>query len=171
MCYYNNWGRGCGCRRWNYCNGLVGPQGIPGPRGPAGPAGPAGTSLLSAFNNATATIATTVAIPLTTVANLNTANVVHTDGTAPVTLGAGTYLVTYGANATSATAGAVELSLQVAGTTVDTLGATLTTAGDITNLSGQVAITVPAGTTVQLVNSGANETTYSNVDLVVQQVS
>ena len=42
MCYYNSWGCGCGGRRWNYCSGLVGPQGIPGPRGPVGPAGPAG---------------------------------------------------------------------------------------------------------------------------------
>ena len=187
MCYYNNWGCGCGGRRWNYCSGLVGPQGIPGPRGPVGPAGPAGptgatgatgpagpagASLLSAFDAETATVATGAAIPLDDVANFNTESVTHTAGSAVVTLAAGTYLVTYGSNATSDTPSVAGLALQTDGTTVDTATATIVGANDVVNLKGQVVLVLAADTDIQLVNTGTEDTTtYTNIGLIVQEIT
>ena len=139
--------------------GATGPQGPAGPTGATGPEGPAGASLLAAFTNPTATVATGEAIPLNDVLNLNPDNVTHTAGSPIVTLAAGNYLVTYGANATSATAQTAELSLQTDGTEVDTVTATITTAGDSVNLKGQTVLVLADTTDIQLVNTGEDETT------------
>ena len=152
--------------------GPVGETGATGPQGPVGEAGPAGASLLAAFENLAVTVASDGAVPLSDVVNFNEENITHTAGSATVELAEGTYLITYGANASSESAGIVELSLQVEGATVDSLSATLDAEGNIANLKGVYVITVPAdGTTIQLVNTGENTTTYTNLDLIVQEIT
>ena len=151
--------------------GATGATGPAGPTGATGPEGPAGASLLSAFTNPTATVATAASIPLTDVVNFNEESVTHTAGSPIVTLEAGNYLVTYGANATSATAQTAELSLQSDGTEVDTVTATITTAGDSVNLKGQTVLVLADTTDIQLVNTGGeDETTFTGVDLIVQEI-
>ena len=151
--------------------GATGPQGPAGPTGATGPEGPAGASLLAAFTNPTATVATGEAIPLNDVLNLNPDNVTHTAGSPIVTLEAGNYLVTYGANATSDTPSTAELSLQSDGTEVDTVTATIVGANDIVNLKGQIVLVLADTTDIQLVNTGGeDETTFTGVDLIVQEI-
>lgn len=197
MYCHNNCGCGCGTG-WLIgpqgipgTRGPTGPQGIPGPIGPVGPTGatgatgatgpagatgatgatgPAGASLLSAFENTGITVASGGDIALTDVANFNTESVTHTAGSPTVVLAAGTYLVTYGANALSNTAGDLELSIETNGTAVDLAETTITTAGDVTNLKGQTVITVAEGTELELVNTGVNTTTYTNLNLIVQEI-
>ena len=81
-------------------------------------------------------------------------------------------MVTYGANASSGTIGNLELSLQADAASVDTLIATLDTVDGFVNLKGQYVITVAdaTSTTLEVVNTSANETTYTNVDLIVQEI-
>ncbi|MBQ2713805.1 MAG: hypothetical protein IJF22_02390 [Clostridia bacterium] len=162
--------------------GPIGPQGPIGETGPAGPAGPAGptgatgatgpagASLLSAFTNPTATVAIGTAIPLNDVVNFNEESVTHTAGSPIVTLEAGNYLVTYGANATSDTPSTAELSLQSDGTEVDTVTATIVGTNDIVNLKGQIVLVLAGTTDIQLVNTGEGETTFTGVDLIVQEI-
>ena len=151
--------------------GATGPAGPAGPTGATGPEGPAGASLLAAFTNPTATVATGEAIPLNDVLNLNPDNVTHTAGSPIVTLEAGNYLVTYGANATSDTPSTAELSLQSDGTEVDTVTATIVGANDIVNLKGQIVLVLADTTDIQLVNTGGeDETIFTGVDLIVQEI-
>ena len=150
--------------------GATGPAGPAGPTGATGPEGPAGASLLSAFTNPTATVATGTAIPLNDVVNFNEESVTHTAGSPIVTLEAGNYLVTYGANATSDTPSTAELSLQSDGTEVDTVTATIVGTNDIVNLKGQIVLVLAGTTDIQLVNTGEGETTFTGVDLIVQEI-
>lgn len=150
--------------------GPIGPQGPTGATGATGPEGPAGASLLSAFTNPTATVATGTAIPLNDVVNFNEESVTHTAGSPIVTLEAGNYLVTYGANATSDTPSTAELSLQSDGTEVDTVTATIVGTNDIVNLKGQIVLVLAGTTDIQLVNTGEGETTFTGVDLIVQEI-
>lgn len=169
MCFCNN---RCYCSRWQCpgSGGIIGPVGPRGPQGIPGPQGPSGISLLSSFVNPTATgIATVTAIPLLDNVNFNP-KVTHAAGSPFVTLQPGTYFIQYGANATSATVGALNLAIQLNGTSLEGATATISDTTDTVNLKGQTVLTVATPSTINLVNAGANTTTYDNVDLVIQEV-
>lgn len=170
MCCYRQCWQGCSCGGQQ---GIPEPRGPIGPQGPVGPQGPSGTSGVAGFINPTSTLTAVVQMPLNNLVNLTDGDVTHIDGSSTVVLNPGTYLVNYTTTATSATAGVVGLGLQLNGATVLNPQETLVNENDTTNLSGQYIVNVPVGTTstINLLNTGANTTTYTGTTMTVQELT
>lgn len=156
---------------------LRGPTGATGPIGPTGPTGATGATgannLASFLNNSTGAIAVGGTIGLTDVINFDPSHISHLAGNSSVVLQPGYYLIHYNASAKSEVAGLTSLTVYSNGTAVAPSVATGTvTAGATANLTSEFVLQVLlANTSVNLQNTGANSTSYSALNFVVQRLT
>ena len=150
--------------------GAVGPQGPAGPIGPQGPAGASATNLIADFYQTNSgALAIGASIPLVQDNNFAPSDIVLSDNS--ITLSAGSYLITYDADLTSADTGVVSMGLyQNAVLVPKTVSITATEGDSAKNLASSFIITAAEGDIITLVNLGMDETTYENVNLVVQKL-
>lgn len=153
--------------------GATGATGATGPAGPIGPQGPAGasaTNLIADFYQTNSgALAIGANIPLVQDNNFAPSDIVLSDNS--ITLSAGSYLVTYDADLTSADTGEVSMGLyQNAVLVPKTVSITATEGDSAKNLASSFIITAAEGDIITLVNLGMDETTYENVNLVVQKL-
>ena len=153
--------------------GATGATGATGPAGPIGPQGPAGasaTNLIADFYQTNSgALAIGASIPLVQDNNFAPSDIVLSDNS--ITLSAGSYLITYDADLTSADTGEVSMGLyQNAVLVPKTVSITATEGDSAKNLASSFIITAAEGDIITLVNLGMDETTYENVNLVVQKL-
>lgn len=153
--------------------GATGATGATGPAGPIGPQGPAGasaTNLIADFYQTNSgALAIGASIPLVQDNNFAPSDIVLSDNS--ITLSAGSYLITYDADLTSADTGVVSMGLyQNAVLVPKTVSITASEGDSAKNLASSFIITATEGDIITLVNLGMDETTYENVNLVVQKL-
>lgn len=124
------------------------------------------------FNNtAPGGIATNAIIPVTLSVGIGTAITASTTTSGAVTLLAGTYEISYFVEGTIPSGGTISAKLSLNGT--DVPGSTLTntaTAGNVVNLGKTIIITVNQTSTLQLVNTTSETTTYSNASMSIKRL-
>ncbi|MBR1890100.1 MAG: hypothetical protein IJ817_00250 [Clostridia bacterium] len=124
------------------------------------------------FNNTGATeIAPDTTIPVTLVINRGSNITQSITTTGAISLQPGVYEVTYSVTGTIPAGGTIETELELNGVTIS--GSTLTvsqTAGETISMSQTLIINVPAISTLQLINAGAEETTFSYVGVTLNRL-
>lgn len=88
-----------------------------------------------------------------------------------VSLAAGAYEISYLAGGTVPASGSMSIKLRLNG--ADVAGSVLTgtqTAGNVINLTQTMVLTVPQGSTLELVNNSTDTTTYSYASMFIRSV-
>ena len=153
--------------------GPQGPQGLTGATGPIGPQGPQGPAGADATFDAiyassgTAAVLSDDVVPLTLNASTPTTTMSVVDNQVVISE-AGTYMVSYFANGSVAT-NAFIISLYLNGSAV--AGESLILADSEGAGSKTILLTLPANSTLSLVNSSATEATLSNASITAQKLS
>lgn len=156
----------CICSTYDPCRGAT---------GATGPRGPSGLNKIADFYNLnTGEIGDEVAITLLNNINFDAEDIVHTSGTADVTLATGGYyLITYDADASRTASGLVGLKITANAVDVPiSLSSAFATAGLPTHLSTSfIYNNTTTNTVINLVNDGGSSATFANVNLVIQKLS
>ena len=151
--------------------GATGATGVTGPTGPTGPTGESGAVANNANFSRVASDSVAVNNDITlTVDNVNNGTAItHDDGSATITLTAGTYLINWMATATIAVANTpAVLSLTLNGTTdANTTSSNAGDANALVTLGGSQVITAQNATTITLRNTGTQTTSYQNVAIAI----
>ena len=152
--------------------GAVGPQGPVGPVGPQGPAGASATNLIADFYQTNSgALAIGASIPLVQDNNFAPTDIVLDAGASSITLTAGSYLIAYDVDATSANTGDAGVALYLNDVLVPKTASNATiTGGETANMASSFILTVADGDVIELVNTSLADTTYENVNLVVQKL-
>ncbi len=155
--------------------GATGATGATGPAGPIGPQGPAGasaTNLIADFYQTNSgALAIGTSIPLVQDNNFAPTDIVLDAGASSITLTAGSYLIAYDVDATSANTGDAGVALYLNDTVVPKTASNATiTGGETANMASSFILTVADGDVIELVNTGLADTTFENVNLVVQKL-
>ena len=155
--------------------GATGATGATGPAGPIGPQGPAGasaTNLIADFYQTNSgALAIGTSIPLVQDNNFAPTDIVLDAGASSITLTAGSYLIAYDVDATSANTGDAGVALYLNDVLVPKTASNATiTGGETANMASSFILTVADGDVIELVNTSLADTTYENVNLVVQKL-
>ena len=155
--------------------GATGATGATGPAGPIGPQGPAGasaTNLIADFYQTNSgVLAIGASIPLVQDNNFAPTDIVLDAGASSITLTAGSYLIVYDVDATSANTGDAGVALYLNDVLVPKTASNATiTGGETANMASSFILTVADGDVIELVNTSLADTTYENVNLVVQKL-
>ncbi|NCB48041.1 MAG: hypothetical protein EOM55_00195 [Clostridia bacterium] len=156
----------CICSTYDPCKGA---------KGATGPRGPSGLNRIADFYNLnTEEIGNDVAITLLNNVNFDAEDIIHTSGTADVTLATGGYyLITYDADAFRTASGIVGLKITADGSNVAiSLSSAFATAGLPTHLSTSfIYNNTMTNTIINLRNNSGSGATFENVNLVIQKLS
>jgi len=155
----------CICSRIDPCRGAT---------GATGRAGPSGLNKIADFYNLnTGLIDDDVAITLLNNVNFDATDIVHTSGTADVTLATvGYYLISYDADASRVQSGLVGLRITAGGSDVAiSVSSAYTLSGLPTHLSTSFIFNnTTENTVINLVNDSGSGATFANVNLVIQKL-
>ena len=152
--------------------GVTGTTGATGATGPTGPIGPALTNIASFVNQTTTALAVNADIPVNDDINEATDYVTHASASSTITLQQGLYLVTFSIDASSATSSLVSITANLNGNPLSkSVSSSNVTATEKTTLGNSFLINVTnTDTSLTFSNTGDDETTYSNISIIIQLI-